>query len=132
MIDRRDCSFGVVGAVSAPRRQQGRGEIGDRSANRLREFAARRGILLALEVADAENQPRDAVVLVGLNYAFGKFHRFVNIAIHEERQEGAVEQLAVVRIALESRPVIGSRGPGVALLARMTGGEVTARRRRVG
>ena len=98
----------------------------------MRKFAARRGVLLALEAADTENQPRDAVVLVGLNYAFGKFHRLVNFAIHEERQEGAVEQFAVVRITLESRPVIGSRGPGVALLAGVTGGEVTARRRRVG
>ena len=96
------------------------------------KFAARRGILLALEVADTENQPRDAVVLVGLNYAFGKFHCLVNIAIHEEGQEGAIEQLAVVWIPLESRPVIGGRSPGVALLARMTGGKVTARRRRVG
>ena len=33
MIDRRDSSLGVVGAVSAPGHQQGCGEIGDRSTN---------------------------------------------------------------------------------------------------
>ena len=132
MIDSRNCALGVVGTVCAPRRQQGRGEIRDRPANRLRELAARDGVLLALEVADAENQPRHAVVLVGLHDAFREFHGLIDVPIHKERQEGAVEQLAVVRITFESRPVIGRRGAGVALLASVTGREVTARSRRVG
>jgi hypothetical protein len=66
-----------------------------------------------------------------LNNAFGKFHRFVNFAIHKERQEGAVEQLAIVRIALESRTLISCGGAGVPLLAGMTSSQVTARRCRV-
>ena len=96
------------------------------------KFAARDGVLLAFEAADTENQPRNTVVLVGLHDALCEFHGFVDFAIHKKRQEGAIEQFAVVRIALESRPVIGSRGAGVALLTSVTGGKVTARRRRVG
>ena len=49
----------------------------------------------------AEHQPGDAIVLVGLCNALGEFHRFVDIAIDQERQEGAVEQLAIVWVALE-------------------------------
>ena len=82
MIDCRDGSLGIVGAVSAPGRQQGRGEVGDRSANRLCEFAACGGVLLALEAADTENQARDTVVLVDLYDALCEFHGFVDFAIH--------------------------------------------------
>ncbi len=115
-----------------PGREQRRGQIGDRAADRLRQVAARRGILLVLERVHAEHQPGDAVVLVGLHDALGKFHRFVDVAVDQQRQEGAVEQFAVFRIAPERGAVIGGGRGGVALLAGMAGGEITARGRHAG
>ena len=127
VVDCRDCALAVVGAIHAPGREQRCGQIGDRSADRLREVAARSRILLVLERAHAEHQPRDAIVLVDLGHAIGEFDRLVDVAVDQEGQEGAVEQLAIVRIALERRAVIGGRGRGIALLAGMTRGEITAR-----
>ena len=59
------------------------------------QIAARGGILLLLERVHAEHQPRDAIGLVGLRDALGELHRFVDIAVDQQRQEGAVEQFAV-------------------------------------
>ena len=83
--------------------------------------------MLVLERVHAEHQFGDAVVLVGLHDAFGIFHGFVDVAVDQQRQEGAVEQIAVIRIVLERLAVIGGGGAGVALLAGMAGGEITAR-----
>src|SRR6185437_6709432 len=47
-IDSSDGALGVIGAVEAPGRKQRRSQIGDWSTNRLREIAARGGILLVL------------------------------------------------------------------------------------
>ena len=85
--------------------------------------------MLALEFMHAEYQPGDAIVLVGLHNALGEFHRFVDFAVNQERQEGAIEQFAIVRVALERRPVIGGGSGGVALLTGVAGGEITARSR---
>ena len=127
LVDRRHGALGVAGAIHGPGREQRRGQIGDRPADRLRQVAARGGILLALERLHADHQPGDAIVLVGLHDALGKFHRFVDIAVDQQRQEGAVEQLAVFRVALERRAVIGGGRRRVALLAGVAGGEITAR-----
>ncbi len=115
-----------------PGREQRRRQIGDRAADRLRQIAARGGILLLLERAHAEHQPRDAIVLVGLHDALGIFHGFVDIAVDQQRQEGAVEQLAVLRIVPERGAVIGGGRGRVALLAGMAGGEIAARGRQSG
>ena len=132
VIDRRDGALGIVGAVCAPASKQSGSEIGDRSADRLCEILARGGVLLALETAYAKHQPGNAVTFVDLYNALGEFHRFIDFSIDKERQEGAIEQLAIVRVALESRTVVGGGGPGVALLASVTRGEVTSRSRRAG
>ena len=126
-VDRRHRALAVAGAIHAPGREQRRGQIGDRPADRLRQIAARGGILLALERLHADHQPGDAIVLVGLHDAFGIFHRFVDIAVDQQRQEGAVEQFAVFRVALERRAVIGGGRGGIALLAGMAGGQIAAR-----
>ena len=126
-VDRRHRGLGVTGAIQRPGREQRRGQIGDRAANRLRQSTARDAVLLVLERAHAKHQFGDAIALVGLRDAFGVFHRFVDVAVDQERQESAVEQLAVLRIVPQRRPVKGGGGAGVALLAGMTGGEITAR-----
>ena len=80
----------------------------------LREIAARARIMLALERVHAEHQARDTIVVVCFENALGKFHRLVDIAADQQRQECAVEQLAVLRIALERGPVIGGGGERIA------------------
>ena len=126
VIDCRDCALAVIRATRAPGRKQGCGQIGNRPADRLRQVAARSGVLLALERTYAEDQLGNTIILVGLRHAFGEFYSLVNVAIDQKRQKGAVEQLAIVRVALECRPIIGGCGGGIALLASVTRGQVTA------
>ena len=132
LVDRRHGILGAAGRIKAPARQQRRRQIGDRPAHRLRQFAARGGILLVLERAHADHELGDAVVLVGLRDAFGIFDGFIDVAVDQKRQEGAVEQLAVFRVALERVAVEGGGGGGIALLAGMAGGEIAAGRGHAG
>ena len=117
-----------VGSRHRPCRQQRRGEIGDRPADRLGELPARDRILLLLERAHPEDEPRDAIVLVDLQNALGELDRFVNLAIGQHRQEGAAEQLVVAGITAQRGAIIGRRRCGVALTTRVPGGEIAARR----
>ncbi len=127
LVDRSDRAFGVAAAIHRPCAQQSRGQVGDRPADRLDEVRPRRRILLLLERAHADNQPRNTIVLVVLQDAFGVTHRFVDVAIDEERQERAVEQRGVLWIEPQRRAVIGGRRARFTLLAGMTRREVTAR-----
>jgi hypothetical protein len=52
-------------------------------------------ILLLLDRAHSEDEPRDAIVLVNLQDALGELDPFVNLAIGEYLQEGAAEQSIV-------------------------------------
>src|SRR5262249_16558064 len=99
---------------------------GDWSTNRLGKLSARDRILLLLDRAHAENEPRDAVVLVDLQNALGKLHPLLNFAIGKYRQESAAEQLVVARVAAQRSAVIGRRRRGIALAARVRGGEIAA------
>ena len=127
LIDGRNRAFTVAAAIHGPGRQQRRGQISDRSANRSRQILAGLRILLELDAVDAEHQLGDAIVLVGRGNTLGIFHGFRNIAADDERQEGAVEQFAVLRISAERRPVIGRFDCRIALPAGMAGGQITAR-----
>ncbi len=101
-----------------------------RLAARLGELTARRRILLLLDGAHAKHQAGDAIGLVDLQHALGELDRLVDLAIGQHRQEGAVEQLAVARIAPQRGAIVGGGRSRVALPARMPGGEIAARRRR--
>jgi len=68
-----------------PGRQQCRGEVGDRPADRLGELAARDPILLLLERAHPKDQPRDTIVLVDLQNALGEPDPLINLAIGQHR-----------------------------------------------
>jgi len=109
-----------------PGRQQRRGEVGDRPADRLGELAARDRILLLLDRAHPKDEPRDAIVLVDLQNALREPDPFLNLAIGEHRQEGAAEQLVVTGIAAQRGAVIGRRGGGVALTARVPSRKIAA------
>ena len=112
------------GAGIRPGRQQGGGEVGDRAAHRLGELRARGLILLLLDRAHAEHEPRDAVVLVGLEHALGELGRLVDIAIGEHGEEGAVEQVGVAGIAAQRGAVIGRGRGGIALDSGMPGRQI--------
>ena len=99
---------------------------GDRPAHRLGEVLLGDGVLLLLERAHAEHQPRDAVVLVELDDLVGKPDRLLDIALRQHRQEGALQKLGILRIAAERSAVIGGSGAGVALGAAMARGEITS------
>ncbi len=116
----------LLGRRHRPGRQQGRGEIGDRTAHRLRELAPRNRVLLQLDRAHAEHQPRIAIGLVELQDALGEPGGFLDVAVGQHRHEGSVEQLAVARIVAQRRPVIVRRRRGVPFEASMAGGKIAA------
>ncbi len=117
---------GLARARMRPGREQRRREVRDRAAHRLRQFPPCVRILLVLDRAHAEHEPRDAVGLVDLDHALGKLDRLVDLAVGQHRQEGAAEKLVVARIAAQRRAVVARGRRGVALSAGMTGGEVAA------
>ncbi len=82
--------------------------------------------MLALERIHAKHQPRHPVVFVDLSHALGEFHRLVDVAINQKRQESAIEQLAIVRVALECGAIISGGRSRIALLTRVTRGKIAA------
>src|SRR5262249_60703778 len=127
MVDRSDSLLGVLCAKAAACGKQRCRQIGNRSTDRLSKVAPRRRILLALERVDSKEQAGDAIILVGLRHALGKFHGLIDISVDQECEEDAVKQFAIVRITLECRPVIGGGSSGVALLTGMARSQVASR-----
>src|SRR6476660_4595089 len=74
-----------------PGRQECRGQIGDRAADRLRKLATCYRILLLLDGANAEHEPRYPVGLVSLEDALREPDRLLDLAIGEHSQEGAAK-----------------------------------------
>src|SRR5262249_33653512 len=123
LVDGVGCLPRLARARHRPCRQQRRSEGGDRPADRLGKLATRDRILLLLDRAHPEDEPRDAIVLVDLQNAFGKLDPFISLAIGKHRQEGAAEQFVVTGIGAQRGAVIGRRGGDVALTARVSSGE---------
>ena len=86
-------------------------------------------ILLLLERAHPEHEPRDAIGLVDLQNAFGELDRLVDLAVRQHRQEGALEKLVVARVAAQRGAIIRSGGGGIPLTACMPCGQIAAGRR---
>ncbi len=105
LVDSGDRGLGIARAVARPARQQRRDQVGDRPADRLVDVELRGRVFLLLEVAHAHHQPRDAVGLVDGQDAVGELDRFVDVAIGERGDEGAVEQFVVLRIGAQRRAV---------------------------
>ncbi len=69
---------------------------------------------------DADHQPGDTVVLIELNDLVGEPDRFLDIALRQHRQEGALQKLGILRVTPQRGAVVrGGRacvalGPGVA------------------
>ena len=129
LVDGVGRSLDLGRARHRPRRQQGRGKIGDRAADRLGEFPARDRILLLLDRAHPEHEPGDAVGLVDLQNALGELDRLLDLAVRQHRQEGAAEKLVVAGVAAQGGAIIRGRGGGIPLTARVPGGEIAAGRR---
>ena len=128
LVDIGDRRLGIAGAVAGPARQQRRDQIGDRSADRLVDVELRGRVFLLLEVAHADHEPRDAVGLVQRQDAVGELDRLVDVAIGQRRDEGAIEQLVVLRIGAQRRAIERRGGSRVALDAGMARGQIAARR----
>src|SRR5262249_34056071 len=79
--------------------------------------------------AHAEDEPRDAIVLVDLQNALRKPAPLINLPIGQHCQEGAAEELVVAGIAPQRGAVIRRRRGGVALTIGVPSGEIAARRR---
>jgi hypothetical protein len=85
-------------------------------------------ILLLLDRAHAEDEPRDALVFVDLQNAFGELDALLDFAVGKHRQEGAAQQLVIARITAQRGAVIRRRGRDVALSPGVAGGKIAARR----
>src|SRR5262249_60214482 len=109
-----------------PGRQQRRGQVRAGPADRLRQLTARERVLLLLDRAHPENEPRDAVILVDLQNAFGELDSLLDFSVGKHRQEGAPKQLVVAGVAAQRSAVIGRRRRRVALTARVSSGEIAA------
>src|SRR4029450_1808156 len=106
--------------------------MGNRTADRLSELLAGERILLLLDRAHPEDEPRDAIVFVDLQNAFSELDALLDFAIGKHRQEGAAQQLVVARVTAQGGAVIGRRSGGIALTASVARGERAARRRGAG
>ena len=128
LVDIGDRRLGVAGAIGGPARQQRRHQIGDRSADRLIDVDLRGRVFLLLEVADADHEAGDAVGLVQRQDAVGELDGLVDVAIRQRGDEGAVEQLVVLRIGAQRRTIERRSRIGVAFDAGMARGQIAAGR----
>ena len=130
-VESVDRGVRIAGARIRPRAEQRGGEIRDRTANRLSKILPRKRILLLLERAHPEHEPRDPVITIDLHHAIGQTAGLVDFALGEHRQERAAEQFRIARIRLQHVEIISCRGRRVALGTGMPGGQIAARCRRM-
>ena len=71
--------------------------------------------MFLLEFPDADDEPRDTIVVIDREQPVGQFARRVDIAVAEFRKERAAEQIRIVRIELENVEVVGGGRAFVAL-----------------
>ncbi|MGY3108927.1 hypothetical protein ACVWW7_005554 [Bradyrhizobium sp. LM6.9] len=126
LVDGRDTALGIARTIGGPARQQRGDEIGDRTADRLVDVGLRGRVLLELEIVHADDEARDAVGLVDGEDALGELDGFVDVTVGDRRDEGAVEQLVVLRVGAQSGAVERGGGGSVALDAGVAGGEIAA------
>ena len=74
-------------AGKRPGRQQRRRQIGHRTAHRLGEVLAGNAVLLLLQFADADDQPRNAIVVIDRKQPVGKLARPRRFRRRSERRE---------------------------------------------
>ena len=129
LVDTCNRRLGIARAVARPTRQQRRHQVGNRPADRLVDVELRGGIFLLLEVTHADDQPRNAVRLVHRQDAIGKLDRFIDVAIGQRRDKGAVQEFVVLGIGAQRRAIECRGGSGVALDAGVARGQIAAGRR---
>jgi hypothetical protein len=126
-VDAGDGLLGIARAIGCPAGQQRRHEVGDRPTHGLIDVLLGGGVFLLLQIMHANDQPRDAVGFVDGQDTVGEFHRGFDVAFRERRDEGPIQQFAVLRIGAQRRTIEGGRGLGIALDAGMTRSEIAAR-----
>jgi hypothetical protein len=85
--------------------------------------------MLQLEPTNAEDKAGNAIVAIMLDDAFGEPDSIVDVTACLFREECALQQLAVFRIAAKRGAVIGCRGGGIALHSGMTRRQIVPGRR---
>ncbi len=126
LVDVGDRRLGVAGAVTGPARQQRCDQIRDRPAYRLIDVDLRSGVFLQLQIANADDQPGDAIGLVDRKNAVGELDGLVDIAVGERGNERAIQQFIVLRVGAKRRAIEGRGRTGVAFDAGVAGGQVAA------
>ncbi len=114
--------------VQRPGGQQRRGKIGHRTVHRLAKVLPGERVLLLLEFAHPDHQPRDAIGVIDLKQSFGKLAGFIDVAVAHLGEKRAVEQIGIARIGLQYIEIKGRRGAGIALDAGLPCGQIIARR----
>ncbi len=122
-VDRR---VRVACAGKRPGRQQRRGQIGDRTAHRLRKVVASRRVMLFLQLPNADDKPRNPIAVIDRQQPVGELAGAVDIAVAQLGEKSAAQQIGIVRIELQHVQVIGRRRALVALRRSVPGGEITA------
>ena len=127
LVDGVDRAMGIAGARERPCRQQCRRQIGHRTAHRLGEVLPGGPVVFLLQLADADHEMRDAIGMIARKHPLGELARILDIAVGKHREEGAAQQIGIVRVEFEHIEVIVRRGAGVALGAGMPRSQITAR-----
>src|SRR5260370_20506250 len=105
LVDGVDRSLDVVGAERAPGRQQRAGEVVDGPMHGLTEMRAGVLPLLLLERAHTENKMGIAVVAIELHKPLGKPHRFIDLALGQQRIKRLPEQSRITLPRPEPYPI---------------------------
>jgi len=98
LVDVGDGRFGVAGAVTGPARQQRGDQIRDRPAYGLIDVGLRACVFPQLQIAHADDEPGDAIGLVNREDAVGEFYGVIYVAVGKRGNEGAIQQLIILRI----------------------------------
>jgi len=126
LVDRIDRGLVFSRARLRPGGQQRAGEISDRRPQRLGQLLARDRILLLLDRPHAQDQPRDAIVLVDLYDPLSELDGFVHVTIGEHGQERAAQQFIVARITPKRCAIVVCSRSRITLYAGVTGGKEAA------
>ena len=126
LVDIGDRRLGVAGAVTGPARQQRCDQVRDWSAYRLIDVRLRGRVFLQLQIVNADHQPGNAIGFVDGQNPLGEPDGLVDVAVRQRGDEGAVQQLVVLRIDAKRRAVERRSSSGIPFHAGMPCRQIAA------